>query len=222
MSSTRAFVAPFLVFMLFLALNQWVGSLGRGEFFLDKPQFWIFPLQTIVCGGLVAYGWRHYGMSFPRETALTVGVAVFVLVIWISPQAMFGFPPRLDGFDPTVFAPGSALYWTTLAFRFLRLVLVVPLVEEILWRGFLLRYLIHEDFETVPFGAFSWFSFGAVTFGFALEHQQPDWIPALITGALYNWVAVRTRSLSSCVLAHAVTNLLLGVYILKTGQWGFW
>lgn len=208
--------------MLFLVLNERIATLGRAEFFLDKPQFWIFPLQTIVCGAMVACGWRRYGMGVPRDTALTIGVAVFVLALWISPQVVFGAPPRLEGFDPTVFPVGSGLYWATLVFRFIRLVLVVPLVEEILWRGFLLRYLINEDFETVPFGSFSWFSFGVVTLAFMAEHQRPDWIPALITGALYNWLAVRTRSLSSCVLAHAVTNLLLGVYILKTGQWGFW
>jgi membrane protease YdiL (CAAX protease family) len=39
---------------------------------------------------------------------------------------------------------------------------------------------------------------------------------------LYNIVAYRTKSLSACVLTHATTNLLLGVWIMKTGQWGFW
>jgi CAAX prenyl protease-like protein len=99
---------------------------------------------------------------------------------------------------------------------------VVPLVEEIFWRGFLLRYFINEEFYAVPIGAFSWLSFGVVTAGFALAHSPADWIAALITGALYNWVAYRTKSLASCVLAHSVTNLFLGLWIMKTGQWGFW
>ena len=222
MTSIRAFVVPFVAFILFLAFSQWIGGLGRGEFVLDKPAYWVYPLQTLVCGGLLSFYWRYYRLGFPNQWAFTIGIAVLVFAIWISPQAVFGSSPRLDGFDPTVFASGSGLYWATLVFRFLRLVVVVPLVEEILWRGFLLRYLIREDFETVPFGTFSWLSFGVVTLGFALEHNRPDWVPALITGALYNWVAIRTRSLSSCILAHAVTNLLLGIFILKTGQWGFW
>ena len=99
---------------------------------------------------------------------------------------------------------------------------MVPFVEEIFWRGFLLRYLIREDFESVPFGTFSWRSFALVTVFFALEHQPADYPAALLTGALYNWIAIRTRSLSSCILAHAITNLLLGVYIMATRQWGFW
>ena len=109
-----------------------------------------------------------------------------------------------------------------LGVRLLRLIVVVPLLEELFWRGFLLRYLIREDFTKVPVGEFSWLSFGVVTAGFVFEHSFADWPAALLTGALYNIVAYRTRSLSSCVLVHAVTNALLGVYVLRTGQWGFW
>ena len=116
----------------------------------------------------------------------------------------------------------TAAYWSTVLLRFARLVVVVPLVEEIFWRGFLLRYFINEKFDTVPIGTFSWLSFAVVTSGFAFIHNRADWPAAVITGALYNLVAYRTRSLASCVLAHAVTNLLLGLWIMNTHQWGFW
>ena len=125
-------------------------------------------------------------------------------------------------FDPEVFATIPAAYWATVGFRFLRLVVVVPLVEEIFWRGFLLRYLIGEKFEDVPFGKFSWISFSVVSLAFCFSHSASDWGAALITGMLYNCVAYRTKSLTSCIIAHAVTNLLLGIWIMKTGQWGFW
>ena len=97
-----------------------------------------------------------------------------------------------------------------------------PLVEEIFWRGFLLRFLINEDFERVAFGTFSWLSFAVVAIAFALSHTRADWVAGLITGMLYNVVAYRTKSLMTCVLTHAVTNLLLGLWIMKTAQWGFW
>ena len=100
--------------------------------------------------------------------------------------------------------------------------MVVPLIEEIFWRGFVLRFLIDENFERVPVGAFSWFSFAAVTAGFAFSHSPPDWVAALVAGAAYNAVAYRTKRLSSCVVAHALTNLLLGLWIVQTKQWGFW
>ena len=104
----------------------------------------------------------------------------------------------------------------------MRLVIIVPLVEEIFWRGFLLRWLIDSDFLKVPVGTFQWKSFGVVSLLFMLEHTPPDWPAALLTGALFNLVAIHTRSLSSCVLVHAVTNLGLGLYVLQTGKTGFW
>ncbi|MEI6562251.1 MAG: CAAX prenyl protease-related protein [Verrucomicrobiota bacterium] len=211
--SLRAFCAPFVLFLLMLPLVDL--CVGQG---ISNSQYWVFPLQTLVCGALVIAFWKHYGLAIPRGLFFTVGAALLVFGIWISPEALFGMPPRLEGFDPT----GSPFYWGTLVFRFLRLVIVVPFLEEIFWRGFLLRYLIKEDFESVPFGTFTWRSFGLVTVFFMLEHQAADYPAAFVTGILYNGIAIRTRSLSSCILAHAITNLLLGFYIMRTGQWGFW
>jgi len=218
--------------MLFLGLPGLVQKLGRPEFLLAEPKYWVFPLQTLVCGALLARYWRYYSLRGPergRDWAWTLGIAVLVLGIWISPQEVFGVAPRLEGFDPNaVAASGPLVYWSSLALRFARLVVVVPLLEEIFWRGFLLRYLIREDFENIAFGAWTRFSFAMVALCFALAHwgegwqPGPDFLPALITGALYNVIAIRTRSLSACVIAHAVTNLILGGYIMKTGQWGFW
>jgi hypothetical protein len=101
-------------------------------------------------------------------------------------------------------------------------VVVAPLVEEIFWRGFLLRYLNNEKFTSIAVGTFSWSSFLVVTVAFGFSHPRADWMPALICGALYNLVACRTHSLASCVVAHAITNLLLGLWIMQTRQWGFW
>ena len=152
--------------------------------------------------------------------ALFAGSAA--LVIWISPQAFFGATPRVDGFNPHFFAGDGPAYWVNLLARFFRMVVIVPLVEELFWRGFLLRYCVRDDFQNVPVGTFTWTSFLVVTVAFCFEHTPPDWVAALFTSALYNAVAYRSRSLLACVVAHAITNLLLGLYILKTQQWGFW
>ena len=216
-----AFIAPIAVFLALLGLNSVLEKPG-GAFWLASPEYWIYPAQTIICGLLLLWFWREYQFQTARRIWFSVAVALVVFALWISPQAIFGLAPRIDGFNPEVFSGQPAAYWATIFFRFLRLVVVVPLVEEIFWRGFLLRYLINEKFHAVPVGAFSWLSFTVVTVGFGLAHSRADWIPALITGALYNCVAYRTKSLSSCVLAHAITNLLLGLWIMKTRQWGFW
>jgi CAAX prenyl protease-like protein len=216
-----AFVAPMAAFIVLLALNGGLTSVGK-SFWLQHPEYWIFPLQTVVCGAILWRFWPAYDAQKPHRTGLGVAVGIVVFALWISPQALFGFPARTNGFNPDIFLFQPGLFWVTVTFRFLRLVVVVPLVEEIFWRGFLLRYLIDEKFDRVPFGTFSWLSFLAVTVAFTLSHSTPDWPAALLTGALYNWVAYRTKSLSTCVATHAVTNGLLGLWIMFTKQWGFW
>ena len=220
-----AYVLPFAVFMGGLALISLVQSFAPAEnapLWLAEPKYWVFPLQTVLCGALLVWFWKAYEWGAKWHVITAVLTGLVVLALWISPQWLLGAEQRTDGFNPGLFAGSAALYWGTLILRFIRLVVIVPLLEEIFWRGFLLRYLIKEDFTKVSFGTFSWFSFGVVTVMFGLAHFGPDFIPALLTGAIYNLLAVKTRSLACCVLAHAVTNLGLGLYIMQTSQWGFW
>ena len=220
----RAYLAPFLAFLLALALGGVVAHFGEGRAFwvFSESRYWVYPFQTALCGGLLVWGWRWYEFKFPKRIVFTAAIGVLALLLWIAPQEWFGASRRMDGFDPGFFGATGWPYALNLTLRLVRLVIVVPLLEEIFWRGFLLRYLIDEDFARVPIGTFSWLSFAVVTAGFTFEHAAADWPSAALTGALYNLVAYRTRSLSACVLTHAVTNLLLGGYILRTGQWGFW
>jgi CAAX prenyl protease-like protein len=222
--SVLAYAGPFALFLIGIAAAQGFGSLWKDSenLLLRTPAYWVFPLQTAACAALLLFFWRYYSFGSQRAVPLGIGVGVLVFILWISPQAFFGQPARTDGFNPEPLASSPLLYWTTIAARFLRLAVVVPLVEEIFWRGFLQRFLIKEQFTTVPFGTYTHLSFWAVAVAFTFEHSQPDWPAAFITGALYGWVAVRTKSLLACVVAHGVTNLLLGGYIVLTRQWGFW
>lgn len=212
-----AFVAPFGLFIIL----QVTPGLLKGR--LAAPEQWVYPAQTVVCAAALAWYWREYPRRWTMG-ALAFGalVGLAVLAVWISPQAVFHAPLRSGpGFNPEPLR-GTGWYSAAVGARFVRLAIVVPLLEEIFWRGFLLRYLVRENFTDVPFGTYTHLSFWGVTVGFMLEHQMADWPAALIAGALYNLVAVRTRSLPACVLAHGLTNLLLGAYIMQTQQWGFW
>ena len=212
-----------------MMLGQMPGGIFDGRAFwpVSKPQYWIHPVQILVCGALLFRWWRYYEWRPPQRVFFTVFIGVLALVLWVSPlsqilESLHLASKRGEGFKVDFFGASGWPYWLNLGSRFIRLVIIVPLVEEIFWRGFMLRWLIDSDFLKVPVGTFQWKSFGVVTFLFMLEHTPPDWPAALLTGALFNLVAIRTRSLSSCVLVHAVTNLLLGIYILQTGRTGFW
>jgi len=212
-----AHVVPMFVFLGLLALSQ----LLSGSVALRHAEFWIYPAQTILCGALLLWFRRCYEFHGLKNVAFTLLIGFGVFVIWVAPQQFFNLPLRNLGFDPSVLSNNSA-YWLSVTFRFLRLVVVVPVMEEIFWRAFLLRFLIDEHFEQVPFGKFSWLSFAIVTVAFTFSHSRLDWLAAFICGVLYNVVAYRSRSLASCILAHATSNLLLGLWIMQTRQWGFW
>ena len=147
-----------VLFLALLALCQFLTARGQ-IFFRRHAEFWIYPAQTILCGALLLWFRRCYQFHRLKKVAFTLLVAVAVFGIWIAPQYFLNFAPRPVGFDPTLLESNSATYWSTILFRFLRLVVVVPLVEEVFWRGFLLRFVIDEHFERVPFGKFNWLSF---------------------------------------------------------------
>lgn len=225
----RAFFAPLLVFLGVMMFSQLLGGVfdGRAFWVFSKPQYWMHPAQVLICGALLASWWKYYEWRPPQRVVFTVIIGVLTLVLWVSPIAyiveqFFPKQVRVPGFDPAFFGTDGWPYYLNLGNRFVRMVVIVPLVEEIFWRGFLLRWLINANFLKVPFGTFQWKSFSIVTLLFMLEHTPPDWPAALLTGVLFNWVAIHTRSLSSCVLVHAVTNLGLGLYVLQTGKTGFW
>jgi hypothetical protein len=239
-----AYLGPFAAFLACLLLGALVTGVfeGAAAWPLAEPQYWVDPLQTVLCGALLIRWWPRYEMRRPCGVFISLAIGAGVFFLWIGLQAWLehvvnsggagaaitrlfqwiGFgAPRVEGFNPRFFS-SSAANALSVGLRFVRLVAVVPLLEEIFWRGFLLRWLIDPNFETVPFGTYRPGAFAITTIGFCLEHRTPDWPAALLTGMLYNLVAIRTKSLSACVLAHALTNLLLGLYVMRTGQWGFW
>lgn len=219
-----AYTIPFAAFLGFLGLVSGVESFAREDssWWLKDPKYWIFPLQSVVCAGLLLYFWRNYTFRPLSQWPYGLLAGIVVLVLWVSPQAFLGFPYRTDGFNPEYFGEEGSLYTMNTIARFARLVIIVPLIEEIFWRGFLMRYLIKEDFQSVAFGTYKPMAFFGVAGLFMLVHSMPDWPAAFVTGIIYNYVAVKTKSLFACVIAHAVTNLGLGIYIMATRQWGFW
>lgn len=221
-----AFCTPFFIFALLFALVPLLeGRFGEdAPVWLREPAFLVYPLQTLLVGAALWFYRRAYPL--PRLTAthgaLALGAAILVFGIWLAPNYLLGAPERRDGFDPGLLAESPALYWGMLALRFVRLVIVVPLMEEIFWRGWLLRRFVEEDVDEVPLGKFTWRGFLGVSLLFGLAHWPADFWPAVATSLLWNALMFRTRSLTACVLSHAAINLALGIWIMRTGQWGYW
>jgi uncharacterized protein len=241
-SATAAHVLPLLLFTL-------MGSLP-GMFRIENselpwhvraPEHWVYPLQTLLCAAVLLFFRRHYVFKPWRGLGLAFVLGILGIAIWVAPALLreylirqgheaaswwpwLGLAERLKGFDPTLAQDSPLWFSLVVGMRFARMVLVVPFVEELFWRGFLMRYLLTEDgrFERVAFGTHRWKVFWIVTLAVMLIHNSEDYLGAFAWGALMYLVAVRTKSLGACVCMHAVGNLALGLYVMKTQQWGFW
>ena len=151
-------------------------------------------------------------------TALFCGL--LALVIWILPEGYLFQLNQNSGFDPYALGRSTAAVSGLIAVRLIGAAVVVPVMEELFWRSFLMRYLINPDFRSVPMGTFSWLSFMGVAILFGLEYRRV--VVGIVVGLLYNLLLIRQKNLKGVILAHGVTNLGLGIYVLVTGSWEFW
>ena len=212
---------PFAAFMLLLAAR---GALpADGSWGMDPR--WVYGITVGVVGGLLAWFWREYGelvaQTWPSlaETALAVGVGVVVFALWIqldAPWMQIGKPAA--SFLPL--DPQGRLIWPLVAVRWIGAALIVPIMEELFWRSFLMRWIQSPQFESVVPQRVALKAVVLSTFVFVLAHTL--WLAAIVAGLAYAWLYVRTGKLWVPVIAHAVTNGVLGVWVVMTGQWAFW
>jgi CAAX prenyl protease-like protein len=228
----------FLVLLEGLRASGFSSADDTAAWWRRLPEMWVYPLQTMVTLIVLGLYWKFYEFHPIRGIGWAIIAGIVGIAVWIAPGFLFGwlsmsesplgylgFAPRTKGFNPSLAAPPSTvLYWLIVAVRFVRLVIVVPLAEEIFWRGFLMRFLVDldGDYWKVPFGTFHWRSLTIVTALFVSAHASVDYFGAAVFGLLMYGLAVRSKSLAACIIMHAVANLLLGVYVLSTGQWGYW
>jgi hypothetical protein len=121
-------------------------------------------------------------------------------------------------FDPAL--AGRDISSISIGIRLMGASLLVPVIEEIFWRAFVMRFLVASEFNKVPLGQFTWYAFVLTAVAFGFEHHR--WLPGIVAGVAYGVLLCRTRNLFSSIQAHAVTNLLLGLYVIYTEQWSFW
>ena len=219
--STVVRVLPFVAFMALLALRGLAPADARWGF----DARWLYALNLAVVGGLLAAWWREYGelarQNLPRvgELALSVLVGLAVFGLWIHLDA----PWMQIGQSTASFVPVDAqgrLQWPLIAVRWAGAALLVPVMEELFWRSFLMRWLQAPVFEGVDPQRVGAKAVILSTFVFMLAH--PLWLAAIVAGLAYALLYRQTGKLWTAVLAHAVTNGVLGIWVVQTGQWQFW
>jgi hypothetical protein len=97
----------------------------------------------------------------------------------------------------------------------------VPPIEEVFYRSFLYRYLVNTRFQAMALNRFHGLSFVVTTLVFGLAH--PDrWVAAILCGLAYQGLVLRKNRLGDAITAHAITNSLLGIWVVWKGQWHYW
>jgi hypothetical protein len=209
------YALPFALFLLLTEPARFLPALS--------PYFYI--AKTISVAALILF-WRHkYAADFSsslsfREFLMAFVCGILVLVIWIVPEKYLFQIGQSTAFDPYALGGSQGAAILLIGVRLIGSSLVVPVMEELFWRSFLMRYLINPDFRSVPLGAFTWFSFLGVAVLFGLEHHRV--LVGIIAGLLYGFLLIRQKNLKGVILAHGVTNCGLGIYIVVTGNWMFW
>jgi CAAX prenyl protease-like protein len=211
-------ILPFLTYMLFIGVAELLARLGWSAAELR----WLYGLKVGAVVLVLAIFWRDYAelktfrLPAPRVLfALAAGVVV--LVLWLSLGAGWMTIGSSAGFDPT---SAGRIDWPLVAVRIAGAALVVPIMEELFWRSFLLRWLDTPAFDSVDPSQVSIKSALITSVLFGFEHNL--WLAGIVAGLAYSALYMRHRTIWSPILAHAVTNGLLGVWVVTTGSWSYW
>lgn len=212
------YVAPYAVFLVFLAVFPRLPLDARIE----------APLRVVLLAAVCYVCWPRDLSIRPCYWIASILIGIAVFFVWIAPDVL------IPGYRQTVLfsngivghlhssIPPEQLHnpWV-LGWRSARAIVVVPVIEELFWRAWLMRWLIHTDFRKVPLGAYAPFAFWLTAILFGSEHG-PYWDVGIVTGAIYNWWMIRSKSIADCIVMHAVTNAILSGYTIATAQWQYW
>ncbi len=210
------YAAPLAVFILLTSLES---TFPRSAY----P--WVYAgkiLLVTVAAALAREVWRDLRFK-ARDLLPAILVGVGVCVLWVGLDRWPGYPHlgTRQAFNPFEVIPDPAQRTLFLAARFYGLVLLVPLIEEIFYRNFLLRYLsTREDFRDREPSRFTMEA--ALISGAVFACSHPEWLAAAVTAAAYTGLLAWRRNVLACIVAHGVTNLCLGGYVLLTGEWKYW
>lgn len=226
LSPMTARVAPFIIFVLLTAAQGKCGPASAYWFYFAKTlvgAWLILEIRPLVAEMRWAFSWE----------ALLVGIGVFAVWVgisgeWTTQNSLWvklgiSSPPKnpAAAWNPNEqFGSGSALAWFFVAVRILGSTFIVPPIEEIFYRSFLYRYIAKPDFQSVPLNKFLPVPFLATAAVFGFSHNE--WLAGIVCGAAYQWLVIRKDRLGDAMTAHAITNFLLGAWIVWKGAWQFW
>ena len=226
----RTSVYPLALFMGFSILLGVGGPMVEWDhpdaaWWQRAPEMLLYPIQTLVCGWWLWHVRREMQWDWNvRACSIGALLGVVGISLWLVPYFAGWIPNEGGGFEPErIFGEGTAATYAEYALRFARAAVIVPLAEELFWRGFLMRWCINRDFpQTVPVGTHSWLAYGVTTLAFMLIHNPVDYAGAFLYGSLTYLLVVKTKRLTPAITMHAVANAIMGVCAITFNMPHLW
>jgi CAAX prenyl protease-like protein len=218
-SPTFARAIPFGIYIAFLILES---VLPRESIGFDAR--WLYAVKIACVAIALGWLWNRYSELRVQARigavswAISIGVGVVIFALWITLNQSWAVMGSAKGWNPL--NSRGEISWPLVAGRMVGAVLVVPVMEELFWRSLVLRWIRNSDFLSVAPAQAGAMALVVSSLLFGLEHHE--WLAGIIAGLAYAGTYMRTGNLWCAVVAHAVTNLLLGVWVVHTGQWQFW
>lgn len=211
-------ILPFITYVAFIVVGDVLERLGVRADALR----WLYAVKIGAVVLVMSLFWKEYaelriGSLRPAQLLAAVGAGVLVLALWIHLDAPWMSIGSASGFDPR---SDGGLDWPLVIVRIAGAALVVPLMEELFWRSFLMRWIVAADFQSVDPSQVKLKSFVITAALFGFEHNL--WLAGVVAGVAYGVLYLRHRTIWSPILAHAVTNGLLGAWVVATGHWNYW
>jgi CAAX prenyl protease-like protein len=229
MTKSPAFcrILPFAIYVCFLIFESTIGLFESNGFgFLGNwYERWSYPVKILLIMLVLIWFRKSFTeLATPVEVTwlgwlggILVGVVIFIL--WINldqPWAIVGVAKGYNPINPV----SQQMDWVLVTFRIFGATIIVPVMEELFWRSFVMRWQMHPRFLEVNPAKVGMQAFFTTALLFASEHNLL--VAGLVAGLAYNWLYIRTRNLWIPIVSHAVTNGLLGLWVLNTHNWQFW
>lgn len=228
-----AFLLPFIILLFLTAMSpNFQGESPAPNAAVNY--LWLIIAEVLLLTIVLACFWRVYLSHFPLAMdyrAVVVGTLGFFLWIGICSLGLerallnsMGLPGWLgerSGFDPYLHFPQNIHFNAFILFRFTLLGLIVPVCEELFLRGWLVRYVENPKWETVRLASIGWKGCLAVVVYAVLTHPA-EAVAAVAWFSLISWLMIKSGRFWNCVLAHAITNLMLGAYVMWSHEWFYW
>lgn len=225
----EACLGPFLAFTATGLLEP--GPSGGGLAGMAGIPFSAYPLvyalRIVATLGIIVWQWPAIRRWLGRPSWWPPLLGILLVIPWVALAALqrdAGWAGWLGGsgeraaFDPFATWGDGGTTRAYLLLRGLGLVAVIPLIEELFLRGFLMRYVVDESFWKVPFGLLSPAAAAACAV-YAVVSHPAEALAAIAWFGVVTGIAAATRRPIDCILAHAGTNLALGAWVLTTRDW---